>query len=296
MAKKLQLQVPTPCHENWDNMTQTEKGRFCASCQKQVIDFSNKSDREIAIFFKKPSSGSVCGRFMEDQLNRDMEMPKKRIPWLKYFFQFLIPAFFISYRVSAQGKVKVVSNVTTQSAKLSNARQKQDKHTAKRPWQIVLPKLKLPTINEPLFVASGLNSNIMNPAPVSQTLTGHLGGVVIVAGGITAKRCYSKRASKSIPFFRTIFNDTTFRKFRIYPNPIRSNSTLTIEWKQKEYGDQLLELFNQSGQLIISKDIYIDEKTTLFTMNMPSIIPGNYFLKLTSKATSRSYSEKLIIE
>jgi len=85
-------------------------------------------------------------------------------------------------------------------------------------------------------------------------------------------------------------------KFSIYPNPIRSNSTLTIEWKQKEYGDQLLELFNQSGQLIISKDIYIDEKTTLFTMNMPSIMPGNYFLKLTSKATSRSYSEKLIIE
>ena len=54
MAKKLQLQVPTPCHENWENMTATGKGRFCASCQKQVIDFSNKSDREIVMFFKKP--------------------------------------------------------------------------------------------------------------------------------------------------------------------------------------------------------------------------------------------------
>ena len=96
MAKKLQLQVPTPCHENWENMTATDKGRFCDSCQKQVIDFSNKSDREIAMFFKKPSSGSVCGRFMEDQLNRDIEIPKIRIPWLKYFFQFLIPAFLVS--------------------------------------------------------------------------------------------------------------------------------------------------------------------------------------------------------
>src|SRR4029079_1236463 len=111
MAKKLQLQVPTPCHENWENMTATERGRFCASCQKQVIDFSNKSDREVAMFFKKPSTGSVCGRFMEDQLNREIEIPKKRIPWLKYFFQFLIPAFLVSYRAAAQGKVKVISNV-----------------------------------------------------------------------------------------------------------------------------------------------------------------------------------------
>src|SRR5215510_5921768 len=117
MAKKLQLQIPTPCHENWEKMTQTEKGRFCASCQKQVIDFSNKSDREIAMFFKKPSTGSVCGRFMDDQLNRDIDIPKKRIAWLKYFFQILIPAFFISYRATAQGKVKVVTNVIAQPSK-----------------------------------------------------------------------------------------------------------------------------------------------------------------------------------
>ena len=84
--------------------------------------------------------------------------------------------------------------------------------------------------------------------------------------------------------------------FRVYPNPIRSNSTLSIELNQKQYGDHLLQLFNQSGQLILSKDIYIDEKAKLFTMNMPSIISGNYFLKLTSKATGRSYTEKLIVE
>jgi hypothetical protein len=296
MAKKLQLKVPTPCHENWDNMTKTEKGRFCASCQKQVIDFSNKSDREIAMFFKKPSTGSVCGRFMEDQLNRDIAIPKKRIPWLKYFFQFLIPAFFISYRVAAQGKVKVVSNVISQPSKLSKAGQKQDKQTTKKPAQMVLPELKLTTITEPLFVDLGLDSNMINLVPVSQALTGHLGGVVIVAGGITAKRCYSKRASKSIPLFRRIFNDPAFSTFRIYPNPIKANSTLTIELNQKQSGDHLLQLFNQSGQLILSKDIYIDEKARSFTMNMPSIVPGNYFLRLTSKATGRSYTEKLIVE
>src|SRR5436190_16859323 len=120
MAKKLQLQVPTPCHENWENMTATDKGRFCDSCQKQVIDFSNKSDREIAMFFKKPSTGSVCGRFMEDQLNRDIEIPKKRIPWLKYFFQFLLPGFLLSMKATAQGKVKVTSKEDSLKANCSS--------------------------------------------------------------------------------------------------------------------------------------------------------------------------------
>ncbi len=101
MSKKIQLTVPTPCHENWDAMTPVEKGKFCGSCQKQVMDFTTMSDREIAQFFKKPSTGSVCGRFMNDQLDREIEIPKKRIPWLKYFFQIALPALFVS-KVSAQ--------------------------------------------------------------------------------------------------------------------------------------------------------------------------------------------------
>lgn len=96
MKKKLQISIPTACHENWNEMTPVEKGRFCGSCSKQVIDFSNMSDRQIAQFFKKPSTGSVCGRFMPDQLDRDIEMPKKRIPWLRYFFQIALPALFFT--------------------------------------------------------------------------------------------------------------------------------------------------------------------------------------------------------
>lgn len=120
MSKKLQLSIPKPCHENWDAMTPVEKGKFCGSCQKQVVDFSNMSDRQIAEFFKKPSTGSVCGRFMTDQLERDIEIPKKRIPWLKYFFQFTLPAFLVSLKASAektQGKIKLNETVSDTTRK-----------------------------------------------------------------------------------------------------------------------------------------------------------------------------------
>jgi hypothetical protein len=89
-------------------MTSAEKGRFCGSCQKQVVDFTNMSDLQLVAFFRKESSGSVCGRFMPDQLDRSMDIPKKRIPWVKYFFQFTLPLFLTSLKVNAQkGKVMV---------------------------------------------------------------------------------------------------------------------------------------------------------------------------------------------
>jgi hypothetical protein len=71
---------------------------------------------------------------------------------------------------------------------------------------------------------------------------------------------------------------------------------LNVEWKQNQYGDHLLQVFNQSGQLVVSKEINIGEGSRLFTMTMPSIASGNYFLKLTIRATGKSYTEKLIVE
>ncbi|MEQ1676388.1 MAG: carboxypeptidase-like regulatory domain-containing protein [Chitinophagaceae bacterium] len=108
MSKKLQVSINTPCHENWDSMTPIQQGKFCGSCQKQVVDFTSMSDRQIAEFFKKPSTGSVCGRFMTDQLEREIDIPRKRIPWLKYFFSIALPALFIS-KASAQRKMGIVA-------------------------------------------------------------------------------------------------------------------------------------------------------------------------------------------
>ncbi|MGZ5248505.1 MAG: carboxypeptidase-like regulatory domain-containing protein, partial [Flavitalea sp.] len=111
--KKIQLGIPQPCHENWNKMKPEEKGRFCNSCQKTVMDFREMSDRQLAEFFKRPV-GSVCGRFNTDQLNRDIPIPRKHIPWVKYFFQFSFPAFLFSMKASAQGRVVVQDKIFVQ--------------------------------------------------------------------------------------------------------------------------------------------------------------------------------------
>lgn len=72
MAKKITLQIPEPCHEDWNQMTPQGLGRHCDSCAKTVVDFTAKSDKFIASYFKKHEN--VCGRFRPDQLNRPIDL------------------------------------------------------------------------------------------------------------------------------------------------------------------------------------------------------------------------------
>jgi hypothetical protein len=65
--KRLSLTIPKPCAEKWNNFTPTQTGGFCASCSKNVIDFTKLTDEQILDFFHtRPAH--ACGRFKPDQL------------------------------------------------------------------------------------------------------------------------------------------------------------------------------------------------------------------------------------
>jgi len=113
MKKLIQLEVPEPCHENWNNMSSTQQGKFCLACQKEVIDFSSMSDKEILNHISNAGSKS-CGRFRNDQLNRVLIPPAeiKRI-WWKYWMNVAATFLLLANKSEAQTKPPQQGSIIT---------------------------------------------------------------------------------------------------------------------------------------------------------------------------------------
>jgi len=69
MDKFYTISIPKPCHEHWNTMTPTEKGRFCDSCAKTVIDFTKMDTSQIQDFIHQNKHNRICGHIRKDQLH-----------------------------------------------------------------------------------------------------------------------------------------------------------------------------------------------------------------------------------
>jgi CarboxypepD_reg-like domain/Secretion system C-terminal sorting domain len=115
--QSVNISIAEPCHENWDAMLEAEKGKFCLSCRKQVVDFSNMTDNEVLKYISN-ATGSTCGRFISDQLDRTIIQRKEAHFSWKYILRFLLPAFLITNKAKAQ--MGIVAYTPTHTAPVSN--------------------------------------------------------------------------------------------------------------------------------------------------------------------------------
>lgn len=65
----IQLSIPEPCAQDWNEMQPVTGGRHCASCKNVVMDFSRMTDAQLLDYFRE-FNGAACGRFREEQLER----------------------------------------------------------------------------------------------------------------------------------------------------------------------------------------------------------------------------------
>jgi hypothetical protein len=116
MSKPIRLSIQNPCHEKWENFISTASGGFCQSCNKNVMDFTKKTDLEIIKFLKRKPANS-CGRFRPEQLkaysipgNYRLSIKPSRMLLRAGFISLLIA--FINKPTMAQTPAKPVTEQT----------------------------------------------------------------------------------------------------------------------------------------------------------------------------------------
>ena len=63
------IQIQTPCSEDWNAMKPNEKGAFCQSCAKNVLDLTRMSTTKIHAVLQQHQNQSICTRIQNTQLD-----------------------------------------------------------------------------------------------------------------------------------------------------------------------------------------------------------------------------------
>jgi hypothetical protein len=295
-------------------MTPEGKGKFCDSCQKTVIDFSNMSDNQLAQFFKKPAS-SVCGRFHQDQLEREINIPRKRIPWVKYFFQITWPAFMLFLKSCGQREqtmgVPLIDNTIDKKqfkempiATLGyimpqiTAVDTMKKNATSQPIEIV-GKITLSeesikgdtiAVQHPITVIDSVineSKTPMDTVVISQTnqyLTGR------ITGGLVISKCTVTKEEIS----QIIDHHEEFNVFA-YPNPIKAGGQLTLSFSGLDHLPEQIQILSTSGAVVANIQQSASKFSKLTKLTLPSAIPGGiYFIQIISK-TGKNKTVKIVV-
>jgi hypothetical protein len=128
MMNMFKIAIPEPCTQKWGDLQPNGCGRFCASCEKTVMDFTGMDDLEFIRYFQYANT-IPCGRFTERQLTLDIPpsplffSPFKK--WSKYVAASMITATAMSATALAQQANTVQTTTDKQNNKNGQANKEQ---------------------------------------------------------------------------------------------------------------------------------------------------------------------------
>lgn len=281
----MNIAINEPCHENWDAMTPNQQGAFCKSCQKNVVDFSKKTLKEIKDFFSQPQEGRVCGRFEQTQLAElSFDDFFSRFRYWSFSRKFAV-IFFLSFgfwlfsneamaqnekhmlkgEVAYHEPVKTVQKDTTKKKHTEQTNVKQNVimgkiKCTKPPVQEekkvtepekMLGQVTVAPVKKEQEELKKINTPVHTPEKVNEE---HM-----IMGMIAYRPQFEKEEPKKMPTIKVLEEkqtpaadktiDPEESKVIVYPNP--SNGRFTVETKEK----QMMNLFDETGKLVLTQEV-----------------------------------------
>ena len=297
-------------------MKEVSGGRFCSSCQHQVIDFTTMNDRQLVEYLKQ-AKGWTCGRFLPGQLDREIVIPRKPLPWMKYFVTIALPAFLVSLKAAGQprmlGKV-----VITETKTVTCTQEKPVKEMDSTISGIVVDNNGLPVVGATIMIkgknigaaaradgrftiVAGTDEAVLQvsavgyqvkelPAVKGENLIvlepAVMGEVVITGMVIPVKR-------KEVPLIKKI-TQPSFTGFSVYPNPSKGSDRIHVSINKKPAGHYRIEIRNAAGAIVQTEEIQTLNGRMDIQLN--ALAAGMYSVTLVNKDTKKDLTEKILIQ
>jgi hypothetical protein len=116
MKHQYALKIESPCSENWNEMLPSDNGRFCLHCQKTVIDFSEMTDYEIAMYLHQHKNENLCGKIKVTQSEKPFIFIEPQLtssPVKRYVMLMLAALASVSPNVANSSPLPLYSLVQT---------------------------------------------------------------------------------------------------------------------------------------------------------------------------------------
>lgn len=95
------IHIPTPCHEQWDKMTNVPGGRHCDVCTKVVKDFTRSTNEEILEYMASGNGEEICGRVNTAALDALPASVYRLNGWGRWWYGLLTFLVLLGFRVDS---------------------------------------------------------------------------------------------------------------------------------------------------------------------------------------------------
>ncbi len=256
-------------------MTPTQQGRFCSSCAKQVIDFTEMSDAAILEYLSAANTSKPCVRAYPDQLDRTLQAtPERKKTWYWQYLIALLLFFTKTNQAKAQVRMgKMIAPSRPQPVVNNTANETKQfivTGTITNEAGEAIPFASIKLINTNIGTSADSNGKFLLKIAVGKrslliSATGYEDRIVTPTGSAEEKitlikkedllqgvsvKCYSTQSKTtvsgelltSVPIQKNkklLPAKTGSSVIKIYPNPVAKGTVVTLELTLKQSGHLL---------------------------------------------------------
>lgn len=86
------------------------------------------------------------------------------------------------------------------------------------------------------------------------------------------------------------------KELKVYPNPVRKGSAVSLTWQETEPGQYEVTLFNASGTPVQRRVLEVNGKEQVDLLEVPDwLAAGVYFLRAARAGESRPVTRKIVV-